>query len=261
MKIFWDHEITFEKLYNFISNLCLDSECPDSFRNAVLEISWKRLEGKHGQMFLVNYAHLLEKGLVHPYMLQRCNPYRTKILDSLKRLPIMAKTKGPIIRRLLFPDEPRPKRQLDAFWNQSKVGDEMKLEITEGIKVSRFHPGGSFEPGEVFITNDKLKMVFLEFNKISFDPVEDVLECDEFVKLEKGFDAKKNSKPFQSFMAKHNKKIQEDCCVCIYGRKTKDGESGFYLCMDSKKQRDSWVDTLNLISKENVQRLKAIKKK
>jgi PHD/YefM family antitoxin component YafN of YafNO toxin-antitoxin module len=30
--------------------------------------------------------------------------------------------------------------------------------------------------------------------------------------------------------------------------------------MDSKKQRDSWVETLTLINKENVERLKAIEK-
>lgn len=61
-------------------------------------------------------------------------------------------------------------------------------------------------------------------------------------------------------MTKYNKKIPEDCCLCIYGRKTTAGESGFFLCMDSKKQRDSWVETLTLINKENVERRKALEK-
>ena len=124
----------------------------------------------------------MEKGLENPYMLQRCSHKKTEIMESMKKLPIMAKTKGPIIRRHLYPNEERPKRQLDAFWNQSKVGNLMRNEITEGIKVSRFHPAGNFEPGEVFITNDKLKMIFMEVGKLSFDAIEDVLECDEFVK-------------------------------------------------------------------------------
>jgi hypothetical protein len=125
---------------------------------------------------------LLEKGLENPYMLKQCSQKKLEIMESIKKLPIMAKTKGPIIRRHLYPNEERPKRQLDAFWNQSKVGDMMRNEITEGIKVSRFHPEGNFEPGEVFITNDKLKMIFMEVGKLSFDAIADVLECDEFVK-------------------------------------------------------------------------------
>jgi len=172
-------------------------------------------------------------------------------------LPTIAKCKEVTIRKMILNKKENHNLPLDEVWNQSKINKESINELTRGTLVQWFRPGGTVENGQLSTTNDKQAIFFQRTNWVSFDPKEDKLDVDGFVKMVKGFDKKGNA--YYDVMKNLECNIDENCCLTIYGKKITERESGFYMKMRTEEKRTKWYKTLETLNGENVKKIKELK--
>ena len=114
------------------ANLALGVNPPNTeFNVRVFELSLARAETNRSKMFLVNFAHFLEKAFtIDTKFLEVCrHTYKNRILTNISNLPTIAKTKEKHIREQLENKKNKEELPLDKIvWNESKIDSNMKNE-------------------------------------------------------------------------------------------------------------------------------------